>query len=129
MTLIKCDECGHDVSTKAASCPNCAAPVMESENSPSTDAETIKPPAQKTSAVTYAARVYFIGGFFVLLSIWPKLGWFLTGEVTGQWLLIGLGVALLAYGYTRQPRDWISGALKVGGWIYTVLVTLAVIKV
>ena len=27
MALIKCDECGHDVSTKAKSYPNCGAPV------------------------------------------------------------------------------------------------------
>ncbi len=26
MALIKCKECGHDVSTKATSCPNCGAP-------------------------------------------------------------------------------------------------------
>lgn len=25
--LIKCSECGHDVSDKAASCPNCGAPI------------------------------------------------------------------------------------------------------
>ncbi len=26
MALVKCDECGHGVSTKAAACPNCGAP-------------------------------------------------------------------------------------------------------
>lgn len=28
MALIKCDECGRDVSDKAASCPQCGAPVI-----------------------------------------------------------------------------------------------------
>ena len=27
MALIKCPECGHDVSTLADRCPNCGAPV------------------------------------------------------------------------------------------------------
>lgn len=28
MALIKCSECGHDVSDKATTCPNCGAPVV-----------------------------------------------------------------------------------------------------
>lgn len=27
MALINCTECGHEVSSKASACPNCAAPV------------------------------------------------------------------------------------------------------
>ena len=27
MALIKCTECGHEVSDKAQTCPNCGAPV------------------------------------------------------------------------------------------------------
>ena len=30
MALIKCDECGKDVSSKAMSCPNCGNPVSTS---------------------------------------------------------------------------------------------------
>lgn len=29
MSLMKCPECGHDVSTKASTCPNCGAPIEE----------------------------------------------------------------------------------------------------
>jgi len=29
MALIKCSECGKDVSDKASSCPNCGAPILE----------------------------------------------------------------------------------------------------
>jgi hypothetical protein len=31
MALIKCDECGRDVSDKAASCPNCGNPIVVPE--------------------------------------------------------------------------------------------------
>ena len=27
MTLTKCEDCGHEVSTEAASCPNCGGPT------------------------------------------------------------------------------------------------------
>lgn len=29
MSLIKCHECGHDISTEATQCPNCGAPVKK----------------------------------------------------------------------------------------------------
>ena len=31
MALIKCSECGHDVSDMAQSCPNCGAPIKKAE--------------------------------------------------------------------------------------------------
>ena len=31
MSLIKCQECGHDVSTQAEKCPNCGIPVKKAE--------------------------------------------------------------------------------------------------
>ncbi len=34
MALLKCTECGHDVSDKAASCPNCGCPIICSEENP-----------------------------------------------------------------------------------------------
>ena len=32
MALIKCSECGKEVSDKAASCPNCGAPIKALTN-------------------------------------------------------------------------------------------------
>lgn len=29
MALIKCPECGHDVSSEAKNCPNCGYPIAE----------------------------------------------------------------------------------------------------
>ena len=31
MALIKCSECGKEVSDKASNCPNCGAPIKEDE--------------------------------------------------------------------------------------------------
>ena len=126
MALIKCEECGHDVSTKAANCPNCGAPIMEPDIPSDTDTETNKPPAQKTSAVTYAARTYFVGGFVVLLLIGPWIGWYALGNFVGEWLFLGLGIALLAYGYSRSSRDWIRTGVIAVGWPYTVVIAIAI---
>ena len=34
MALIKCDECGKDISDKATSCPHCGAPTSTTTSSP-----------------------------------------------------------------------------------------------
>lgn len=33
MALSKCEECGNDVSDKAAACPKCGAPIISTDNS------------------------------------------------------------------------------------------------
>ncbi|HEE9829758.1 TPA: zinc-ribbon domain-containing protein, partial [Citrobacter freundii] len=35
MALIKCKECGEQVSDKAASCPKCGAPIAKKNKGPS----------------------------------------------------------------------------------------------
>ena len=52
MALIKCKECGKDISDQAASCPNCGAPT----------AKTIPKKEQKTSPITWAAAIAIIVG-------------------------------------------------------------------
>ena len=42
MAMIKCSECGNDVSDKAGSCPNCGAPISNSPSSSRTIEETSK---------------------------------------------------------------------------------------
>ncbi len=41
MALIKCPECGHDVSTFAQTCPNCGYPIQQQQKPP--QVEEIKP--------------------------------------------------------------------------------------
>jgi len=41
MALIACPECSHQVSTKAASCPNCGAPIMGAKETVATGAHLV----------------------------------------------------------------------------------------
>ena len=40
MALIKCPECGKEISDKATICPNCGYPVSEMNKSPETETNT-----------------------------------------------------------------------------------------
>jgi hypothetical protein len=44
MALIKCPECGKDVSTRAAACPNCGYPISTAQQEPSAQSSDIPPP-------------------------------------------------------------------------------------
>lgn len=53
MALVKCDECGKDVSDRAAACPNCGAPVSTQRNvAPTTAASTSPSLVQPTLRFT-----------------------------------------------------------------------------
>ncbi|HEY3321313.1 MAG TPA: zinc-ribbon domain-containing protein [Planctomycetota bacterium] len=41
MALIKCPECGHDVSTNAAACPQCGSPISETPKRVSTTEDSL----------------------------------------------------------------------------------------
>ena len=47
MALIKCEECGKEISDKAASCPNCGAPVASTNNITIPKQFRDKPPKEK----------------------------------------------------------------------------------
>lgn len=42
MALIKCPECGHEVSSEAKNCPNCGYPIAEKIDLDKTQGETVK---------------------------------------------------------------------------------------
>lgn len=57
MALVKCAECGHDVSTLAASCPNCGAPPpVASVATPATEVYAAKKPEASVGLKGRAAR-------------------------------------------------------------------------
>ena len=58
MTLVKCNECGKEVSDQAASCPHCGAPIHGS----ATNKTTAKPNGYNGCLVVFGV---FIGLFFV----------------------------------------------------------------
>jgi uncharacterized membrane protein YvbJ len=56
MALIKCKECGHDVSTTAKTCPNCGAPTAK---------------ARQTDTSTSVARIILM--VLAVISIIPAI--------------------------------------------------------
>lgn len=58
MALIKCPECGHDVSDKAESCPNCGYKISEK-----TGNDTYEPQKQNKSKKT------ILGVMLLMISI------------------------------------------------------------
>jgi predicted butyrate kinase (DUF1464 family) len=63
MALIKCSECGKDISDKAAACPGCGAPISTAEPSSALIAETTR-----TVRVVRAGLRYEAIGFFLILG-------------------------------------------------------------
>ena len=62
MALIKCNECGHEVSDKASACPKCGCPIQNMDN-PSENKISVKPqPPAKSKARTYVL-------FAIILSL------------------------------------------------------------
>lgn len=86
MSLIKCSECGHDVSTKAETCPHCGAPqekqpaskqsnrpvILTPPSEKFVDDEARTAPEKKDVAVKQYSLgklilIFFIGGFIYFL--------------------------------------------------------------
>ena len=99
MALIKCPECGKEVSDKAASCPNCGYPLTDTI-SPSADSE------EKESAAVHPERftdvgefhgsnaMLYLGVFIMFLSIpFFLLGGLgiITAVIAGFMIAVGIG--------------------------------------
>ncbi len=98
MALIKCDECNHDVSNKAASCPNCGAPISKTASKQQFPI-IVTPPKSRSLAI---ALSLFLGGlgihkFYVNQPFW--------------------GVLYLVFCWTFIPA--ILGVLEAIVWLFT----------
>lgn len=64
MALITCEECSHQISEKAKSCPNCGAPLNNKK-----ELITIKVQKEKTSIITYIIyTIVFLSTLFLISS-------------------------------------------------------------
>lgn len=61
MALIKCSECGREISDKAKNCPNCGCPIDKFQN------EKYFP--------TYTLIAYLLFVIFVVSMIFLRIGW------------------------------------------------------
>ena len=59
MALIKCSECGNQVSDKATACPNCGAPVAAGPQCPECGSRDIG----RISGLKKGLSAYFVGPF------------------------------------------------------------------
>lgn len=86
MSLIKCSECGHEVSEKAFTCPNCGCPINPTHSIETTDTgEYIEKSLLKTNkylviiatlSLGVLAFAFIMSGNLLLLLLLP-LFWFL----------------------------------------------------
>ena len=80
MSLIKCKECGKEISSLAKACPHCGCPVTEPESVPSTPTETPKTnvPKKKGGCLKYFFITIIVLAFIsfgvsvLLLSVTPS---------------------------------------------------------
>lgn len=65
MALIKCSECGKEVSDKASSCPNCGAPIKEDEIK-----KRNKCGYKNREKISYYTYSCFIFNYYMCFYIW-----------------------------------------------------------
>ena len=144
MALIDCYECKGQVSTKAVMCPHCGAPseaVKNGEADPQLPMFTMAVPlaqpdgtaavplaTQKAHLMSYVARAYFLIGGLIATPIMPTQGYDALIAYLAQYLLLGLGVAVMAFGYSREPRDNPANLAILGGWTYTLVIASAIVS-
>lgn len=85
MALIKCSECGSEVSDKAAACPKCGNPINE-----------IEPPREATTKTTSSgALAKFIGFMMIVIGMFMAIAG-AYGSLGG--VLIFIGIVLFIMG-------------------------------
>lgn len=69
MSLVKCTECGKEVSDKATTCPNCGCPLGNEIQEPEVTATSAKPTAKKKTIIVMTIAILvvlsIIIGFFL----------------------------------------------------------------
>ena len=65
------------------------------------------------------ARAYFIVGLIVLVLVGVLVSPNMAGYFASLWLIVGVGVAVLGFGYSKKLRSGKGQALIVIGWIWT----------
>lgn len=106
MALIACPECKNQVSTMAAACPKCGAPLSVESRSDATSLGTQVTTTQQTSKTLkgrmVVAVVLMIGSILGMLSL---KGDTKSGGLSAAFLLIFLGSGIF-YFYIRFKVWW-----------------------
>lgn len=77
MSIIKCPECGRDISNAAAQCPHCGFPIKKSEGSFSNvpvKNQSVVQTKRKTKKVWAISGIFFVAILLVLVCVWMFKG-------------------------------------------------------
>ena len=75
MALIKCPDCGKEVSDVAPACPNCGRPIAQQQNKRSfRKTQTIQMTAKRFKVAKLVGLFLLLLGFFVYSNILPEIG-------------------------------------------------------
>jgi hypothetical protein len=135
MSLIQCPECGKDVSSRAAACPNCAAPIATHDPGKDKGSDTITHTRSalaqnELNTFGWSALVFqhlAIGagvGFYyeswywffgivlggVVISAIPFLGKLMAITLSLGWAILGARFAAGATGFD-QTAMWVAGGI------------------
>jgi len=95
MSLIKCFECGHEVSDRALACPKCACPIGT--------AQTIEKTAKRWKSIRAAGAILAFLGFLLVFGVFGGAG--AKAVVLAGTSLLFLGLIAIVGGC-------------IGGWWY-----------
>jgi uncharacterized membrane protein YdbT with pleckstrin-like domain/rRNA maturation protein Nop10 len=117
MALIKCPECGHDVSTLADRCPNCGAPVATFAHAPKPPAWSPAPaPAQEH--VIFHTRLHWSVFLAPLVVVLIAIG-FAMAIVSQPFVIESVGTAA---GRALQVVAFVVGVASLF-WLFVRFVT------
>ena len=97
MALIKCPDCGKEISSHAESCPHCGYPLKKKESHAVNPIITEEYKRRTTGIFAGAGVGFFAGVVYILLGFLYNLD--LYEEYTGPvWWCIIAGIAFIAVG-------------------------------
>lgn len=119
MALIKCPECGKEISNKASSCPSCGYPINKTEVETEQDRINIRGKNKGKNFLTFGIILFFVSMIFGLGTAnveaalrAKRLTRGLYGSEAFEWLFLR---------YTPTLLLWISIILVVVGIIFLII--------
>jgi hypothetical protein len=111
MALIKCSECGKEISDKASACPNCGAPVTtwtQGDEAPAQVAATFAVPPSPASAKRKTSKWAYVGLVLIAIAVF----YIYRAATSNRAAPLSTGLA----GAIRQPTKLVSDrfSLKEG---------------
>ena len=91
MALVKCAECQHDVSDKAAACPHCGAPIASPTNQSSPPAEPTQKVLRKGAKFEAIGFVLIVVGMLVLMAASEPTASFGTAAIVIGFIVFIIG--------------------------------------